>query len=223
MPRSALLLGATGLVGGHCLKLLLQEQAYEKVFAFVRKPLPFAHPKLDARVVDFEKPEARAAQIRAHDVFCCLGTTIKQAGSQAAFRKVDFEYPYRLAEFAVQNGAQQFLLVSALGADPASAIFYNRVKGEIEAAITKLPFRSIHILRPSLLLGERPEPRFGEKFGEYVFKTTALLWRGPLRKYRPITAQAVALALLHYAKQERSGVHMHESLHIENLIQLLQQ
>lgn len=217
MPRSALLLGATGLVGGHCLQLFLQDGVYEKIVAFVRKPLPFSPPKLESYAIDFEQLERHAAQTRVHDVFCCLGTTIKQAGSQAAFRKVDFEYPYRLAELALQNGARQFLLVSAIGADPASAVFYNRVKGEVEAAIAKLPFRSVHILRPSLLLGERKAPRFGEKLGEYVFKATAPLWRGPLRKYRPIAAHVVATAMLHLAKQESPGVHIHESRLIQKL------
>lgn len=218
MSRSALVLGATGLVGGHCLQLLLKDETYARVVAFVRKPLPLSHSKLESCVVDFEQLERAAEKARAQDVFCCLGTTIKQAGSQAAFRKVDFDYPYHAAQLAVRNGSEQFLLVSALGANARSAIFYNRVKGEIEAALATLPFRSLHLLQPSLLLGERSATRGGEKIGEYVFKATAPLWAGPLRKYRPIAGRTVAAAMVHLAKQAQTGVHRHESHVLQKLV-----
>lgn len=217
MPRSALILGATGLVGGHCLQLLLQNEAYEKITALVRKPLARPHPKLEGLVIDFENLERNAAPIRARDVFCCLGTTIKQAGSQAAFRKVDFEYPRRLAQLTAANGAEQFLLVSALGANARSAIFYNRVKGEAENAIAALPFRAVHIMQPSLLLGERPETRRGEKIGEAVFNATAPMWVGPLRKYRPIAARAVAAAMIHLALLDQQGLCKYESHLIQEI------
>lgn len=218
MPRSALVLGATGLVGGHCLQILLREHAYDKVLAWTRKPLPFSHPKLEVRLVDFEHVEREAP--RAQDVFCCLGTTIKQAGSQAAFRKVDFEYPLRCAQLAAAQGGEQFLLVSALGANPQSALFYNRMKGEVEAAIAALPFRAVHILRPSLLLGERAVARAGEKLGEYFFQATAPLWLGPLRRYRPIAASAVAAAMVQLAQQAHVGVQRHESHALQELARL---
>lgn len=214
MARSVLLLGATGLIGNHCLHLLLQDESYEKVIAFVRSPMTLSHPKLEQCQVDYEQMERHTAPARVHDVFCCLGTTIKKAGSQAAFRRVDFEYPLQIAQLALREGAQQFLLVSSLGAHPASPVFYSRVKGEVEAALTKLPFRALHIFRPSLLLGERPEFRLGEKIGEYAYKATSFLWQGPLRKYRPITAQTVAAAMVHLAKQDQSGIHIHESFQI---------
>jgi uncharacterized protein YbjT (DUF2867 family) len=221
MPRSALVLGATGLIGGHCLQILLRDEAYDQVIALVRKPLSLSHSKLECRVIDFEALEQHAAQARGQDVFCCLGTTIKQAGSQAAFRKVDFEYPYRAAQLAVSNAAEQFLLVSALGANARSFLFYNRVKGEVEAAISALPLRTIHIVQPSLLLGERQKTRRGEKIGEYLFKFTAPLWLGPLRKYRPIAASAVAAAMVHLAKQNQTGIHKHESFAIQSLVDSL--
>ncbi len=221
MPRSALVAGATGLVGGHCLQQLLQSNAYNQVIALVRKPLALSHAKLECVVVDFENLERHAMQTRTHDVFCCLGTTIKQAGSQAAFRKVDFEYPYRLAQLAAANGAEQFLLVSALGANARSSIFYNRVKGEVEAAIAALPFRAVHIMQPSLLLGERKETRRGERIGEAVFNATAPMWIGPLRKYRPIAAHTVARAMIHLALQRRQGIFKHESHMIQKVIDQL--
>ncbi len=214
MSRSALLLGATGLIGNHCLQLLLQDESYEKVVALVRRPLTLLHPKLEQCQVDFEQFERHAAQTRVQEVFCCLGTTIKKAGSQAAFRRVDFDYPHQIAQLACREGAQQFLLVSSLGANPASPIFYNRVKGEVEAAMAKLPFRAVHIFRPSLLLGDRQEFRLGEKLGEYAYKATSFLWQGPMRKYRPISARTVAAAMVHFAKQDQAGLHIHESFQI---------
>ncbi len=211
MPRSALLLGASGLVGGHALNLLLADPAYDRVIVLVRRSLSRQQSKLEQHAVDFEQLEKHAPLKRVHDVFCCLGTTIKKAGSQAAFRRVDFEYPVTAAKLAAQNGAEQFLLVTAVGANPGSAIFYNRVKGEVEEAIQKLPFRAIHIFRPSLLVGHRAEFRFGEKVGEILMKSFAFLLVGRRRKYRPIAALAVAAAMINVAKMSLTGVHIHES------------
>ena len=158
-PRSALLLGATGLVGRSCLELLLQDDRYATVHALTRTPLSQQHPKLRSHVVPFAELARAVAELAARDVFCCLGTTIKKAGSEAAFRQVDYEYPLIAARSAAQSGARQFLIVTALGADPGSRIFYNRVKGEVERAICELPLATVHVLRPSMLLGERSEVR----------------------------------------------------------------
>ncbi|MDZ7359453.1 MAG: oxidoreductase [candidate division KSB1 bacterium] len=217
MTKSALLLGASGLVGGHCLKLLLEDEAYAKVTAWVRKPLALCHPKLEQTVVDFTRLESYAERAKANDVFCCLGTTIRKAGSQAAFRQVDFTHPVEIAKIAVANGAGQFLIVTSLGANPKSPIFYNRVKGEVEAAITPLPFHAVHIFRPSLLLGERQEVRPGEKIGAKVAGAFSFLFRGPLRKYRPIHARVVAAAMIAIAKQNLAGVNIFESDWIEEV------
>lgn len=215
MNKSALLLGASGLVGGHCLQLLLEDEAYAKVVVWVRKPLALPHPKLEQAVVDFARLESYAEQAKASDVFCCLGTTIKKAGSQAAFRLVDFTYPVEAAKIAAANGAEQFLIVSSLGANPESAVFYLRVKGEVEAALTPLPFRAVHIFRPSLLLGERQEVRPGEKFAEKAASFFPFIFSGPLRKYRPIHARVVASAMVTIAKQNLAGVNIFESERIE--------
>jgi uncharacterized protein YbjT (DUF2867 family) len=217
MRKTALLLGAGGLAGGHCLQLLLEDEAYAKVIIWVRKPLALRHPKLEQAVVDFARLESYAQQAKANDVFCCLGTTIKKAGSQAAFRQVDFTYPIEIAKIAAANGAEQFLIVTSLGANPKSAIFYSRVKGEVEAAITPLPFRAIHIFRPSLLLGERQEVRPGEKIAEKVAGAFSFLLRGPLRKYRPIHARVVAAAMVEVAKRNLSGVNIFESERIQEV------
>jgi uncharacterized protein YbjT (DUF2867 family) len=217
MRKTALLLGAGGLVGGHCLQLLLEDEAYAKVIIWVRKPLALRHSKLEQAVVDFARLESHAEPANANDVFCCLGTTIKKAGSPAAFRQVDFTYPFKIAKIAAANGAEQFLIVTALGANPQSSIFYNRVKGEIEAALTPLPFRAVHIFRPSLLLGERQEVRPGEKIAEKAAGAFSFLFRGPLRKYRPIPARVVAAAMIEVAKRNLPGVNIFESDRIQEV------
>jgi uncharacterized protein YbjT (DUF2867 family) len=195
----------------------LDNAAYDKVIALVRKPLALQHPKLEQQVVDFSRLQNIAHLVKTHDVFCCLGTTIKKAGSQAAFRQVDFVYPFEIAKIAAANGAGQFLIVTALGANPASRIFYNRVKGEVEAAITPLAFRGVHIFRPSLLLGKRQEIRLGEKIGERLAKIFSFIFVGPLRKYRPIAASVVAAAMIAVAKQNLAGINVFESDQIQAL------
>lgn len=209
--RTALIVGASGLVGGHCLALLLDDDAYGEVIALGRRNLPVEHAKLRQHVVDFDNLHSQKHLVRADDVFCCLGTTIKIAGSKEAFRKVDFAYPSETARLAAENGARQFLIVTALGADARSFIFYNRVKGETEAAVSRLPFQSMHIFRPSLLLGERAAPRVGEQIAEKAFKLFSFILAGRLAKYRPIHARTVAASMLRRAKEQRPGIHIVES------------
>ncbi|HEX8276571.1 MAG TPA: NAD(P)H-binding protein [Longimicrobiaceae bacterium] len=216
-PRSALLLGATGLVGGHVLDLLLDDPAYGGVRVLGRRPVPREHPKLRQETVDFDRLRDFAGAVRAQDVFCCLGTTIRAAGSREAFRRVDLDYPRAVAEAAARNGAERFLLVSAMGADAGSSIFYNRVKGEAEDAVRTLPFQEVVILRPSLLLGERAESRPGEALAQRVMPRLTPLMLGPLRKYRPVQAAAVARAMVRLAKGGGRGVRVVESDGIEAL------
>lgn len=204
----AVLAGTTGLVGGHLLDLLLNDERYTRVVALSRKALDRQHPKLQNLVVDFARLEEYAAQLKAEDVFCCLGTTIRQAGSQAAFRKVDFDYPLNLAKVTQEQGAKQYLLVTALGSDKASSIFYNRVKGEVEEAIGQVGFDSYHIFQPSMLLGDRKESRAGEGVGKAVM--TALDFLIP-KKYKAIEATKVAKGMLAIAKQNQAGTHIHVS------------
>jgi uncharacterized protein YbjT (DUF2867 family) len=216
--KTALIAGATGLIGSQCLARLLDEPAYERVFALVRRPLPHADPKLEQRVIDFDRLGAPGEAFpTATDVFCCLGTTMKKAGSEAAFRQVDFTYVVGLAAQALERGARQFLLVSSIGANARSPFFYPRVKGETEAAIAALPFEGRQIFRPSMLLGERAEDRPGERAGIVAFKGAAFLMIGPLRKYRPIAAATVAEAMVRVARKSPRGVNIYESDDIERL------
>ncbi len=203
--RSALVLGATGLVGDHCLELLLEDERYSRVRVLTRRPLTRRHRKLEVIQVDFDALDERPELFRVDDVFCCLGTTMARAGSEAAFRRVDHDYPVQAAELAVAEGADQFLLVSAIGADPQSSIFYNRVKGEVEVAVKRLPFRAVWVVRPSLLLGEREELRVGEKLASVVSRPLAPIMVGRLRRYRPVEARDVAAAMVRLAEQDGTG------------------
>lgn len=191
------LAGATGLVGRGVLARLLERPEVARVTALVRRPLGHApSPKLEERVVDFERLVAALAGATATHVFCCLGTTIGVAGSEEAFRRVDHDYPLALGRAARAAGAGRLLVVTALGANARSRIFYNRVKGDLENDLGALGLPELHLFRPSLLLGERAEQRRGERIGAALaVPLGALLW-GPLRKYRPIPAASVAEAMV---------------------------
>ena len=211
MKKTALLAGATGLIGSALLPLLLASERYAKVIVVGRRPVALVHPKLTQVITDFDQLEAERLRLIADDVYCCLGTTIGQAGSRAAFYRVDFLYVVQLAALTAANFAAQFLVVSALGADVNSRFYYNREKGEMEEAVRQTPFRAIHIFRPSLLLGERPTPRLGERLSAAVLKLARPLLRGSLAKYRPVAATTVAQAMLRAAEDDGGGLRIHSS------------
>ena len=202
--RSALLLGASGLVGARLLTRLLAHPAYERVTIWVRRPVQLQIHKFAQVVVDFERLREYADKCDAQDVYVALGTTIKAAGSHEAFRRVDHDYPLEIARIALQRGAQRFLMVSALGADAQSKVFYNRVKGETEADIRALGLAKVWFFRPSLLVGDRREPRPGERAALAAGKVISPFLIGGLRKYRPIAADAVAAAMVHAAVHDIS-------------------
>lgn len=193
--RTVLLLGATGLVGGHVLRLLARDVAWGRVVTLGRRAMPLAGDRHEHHVVDFRDLDAHADLFGCDAVACCLGTTIKQAGSQEAFRFVDHDLPLAAARLAHARGATGYALVSAYGADADSRIFYNRVKGETEDAIRAVGFGGLTLLRPSLLTGDRDENRPGERFGEAVLSVLTPIMVGPLRPLRPTPAEDVALAM----------------------------
>ncbi len=210
MPnKTALVLGASGLIGSLLTDLLLNSPEYSQVTLVLRRKINRSHAKLRQEVIDFDAPAVD--KIKGNDVFCCLGTTIKIAGSKEAFYKVDCTYPYEMARLARQNGASQFLLVTAMGADLKSFIFYNRVKGEVEEKIASLGFPTFCIFRPSLLLGARKEFRMGEKIGGAIAKIFSGLMIGGLKKYQPIEASKVATAMMLTASRKLKGKHVFES------------
>jgi uncharacterized protein YbjT (DUF2867 family) len=201
-----LLAGATGLVGRDCLRLLASSDHVVEVRAVVRRPLPPESRGSRVRecLTDFDLLHNHLEWFQVDKVFCALGTTIRQVGSQEAFRRVDYDYPLAIAKAARARGASHFLLVSALGANARSRIFYNRVKGELEDAVQALGYRSVTIARPSVLLGDRQEPRFGEGIAK------ALAWLTPLR-WRPVPASNVASALVSAAHANVSGLQILEN------------
>ena len=215
--KTALVFGASGLVGSYCVANLLQHDAYDKVITFGRRDTGLRHPKITHYVVDFDDVLPWAELVAGDDLFCCLGTTRKKAGSKEAFRKVDFDYVLEIAQFAAVNNVNQFLLVSAVGADPNSMFFYNQVKGELEKAIQKLDFWSTHILQPSVLLGSRSEIRILEKATKIITRVVDRVTNGNLKEYRPIEAHRVANAMVQLAQYLEKGVHFHPS---HNLIEM---
>jgi len=206
--KTALVAGATGLIGKQVLQLLLDDTYYSRVIAITRKPLYIQHTKLENIVLNFDDLDSQSEKLKADDIFCCLGTTIRIAGTKEAFRKIDFDYPVKLAHITRTQGAGQYLLISALGADKNSSVFYNRVKGEVEEAIQNISFNTFHVFRPSLLLGNRSEERTGEGAAITFFKIFGFLI--PL-KYKAIESGKVARAMIHFAKTSNSGFHILES------------
>lgn len=213
--RVAVVAGSTGLIGSHLIKKLLDNPAYDKVIALTRRPLGLHHQKLQEMDVSFQSLCNIPLDFSINDAFCCLGTTMKKAGSRAAFYQVDFTFALRFAEWALENRASKILLVSSVGANPNSFVFYNRVKGELEAVIEQLKYRSVHIFRPSLLLGERSESRLGENVGKTISK-----WFDPLipEKYKGIKATEVADAMMRMAVENHiNGIFIHESDQIHQM------
>ncbi|KWF72991.1 NAD-dependent dehydratase [Burkholderia multivorans] len=199
-----LLVGATGLVGRHVLDAALADPRVARIVVIARRPLS-PHPKLQAMTVDFEQLPADADWWRADAVICTLGTTMRIAGSQAAFRRVDHDYPLAVARLAHRHGTPTYVLNSALGADPASRVFYSRVKGEVERALADVGFTSLTYVRPGLIGGNRDEFRLGERALLFALRIAGALLPP---KWRVNPAPHIARALLDAALDARPGVHV---------------
>lgn len=206
--KTALVIGATGLVGNLLTHQLVDSPIYDKVKVLVRKSLPWQHPRLQEVQFDFDHPNGLVTQ--ADDIFCCLGTTIKKAGSQEAFKKVDYQYPLDIARLGLANGARQFAIVTAMGADSKSMLFYNRVKGDVERDLAALNYPTLLIFRPSLLMGSRrqEDSRLGERVAERIMSFLNPVIPG---KYKGIQASKVAKAMLTTTQQGLIGKHIFES------------
>lgn len=195
----ALIAGATGLTGSVLLNLLLEDNRYTKVIALSRKPGEIQHPKLEWILTDGKDLLSHSEQLTCDHIFCCLGTTIRKAGSQAAFEAIDLTYPVELGKICKANGASHYLLVTAIGADKDSSIFYNRIKGRCEAAVCQLNFPLTTIFRPSILDGDRKEFRLGEKLGLILGKLLAPFMLGKFKKYRPTSVERLAQDMISQA------------------------
>lgn len=204
--KTAVIVGASGMVGHELTLQLLEDERYKKVVVLVRKPLAIDHEKLEERRYDFDWPNADL--VIGDELFCCLGTTIKAAGSQTAFRKVDYDYVLETAKIALANGTKKMAMISSMGADEDSKVFYSRIKGEIEAALQELNYEACYILRPSLLMGARNELRMGELVGKLAM--TAFSFAIP-NKYKGIESKQVAKAMIGAMNSEKTGVQILES------------
>lgn len=209
MPRTAVVAGATGMVGTLLLRHLATDADYAEVRVLGRRAPAQAHPKFRFVETDFADLDRHAGALTADDVFCCLGTTLRKAGSQPAFERVDYHMVVDLARAAHKAGARRFLVVSSVGASEHSPAFYSRVKGRMEKAVAAVGFETVHVVRPSLLLGERSERRPAERISQLVAPLLSPLLAGPLKKYRAVDGDAVATALLQLARRPATGVHVH--------------
>jgi len=199
--KTAIIIGATGLVGSHLINSLLSDNRYNLVKIFVRKSTGINHPKLEEHVIDFDKLKTWRHEISGDELYSAMGTTIKKAGSKEAQYKIDFTYQFEFAKAASENGVEKYLLVSSAGANVKSRNFYLRMKGELDEKVAELPFKQINIFRPSILAGERKERRKGEEIGITAIRFIAQIIP-LLRKYRPIEAETVAEAMIKAANSE---------------------
>lgn len=193
--RSAIVVGATGLTGSSLIEQLCENDEYVSVIVIARRELQYKHPKLEVKIRNFDTLEEKDIEF-AHELYCCLGTTIKKAGAREAFEKVDFEYPLAIASLAKKQGVPHMLVITAMGANEQSRFYYNRVKGKLENALIELGLQRLSIIRPSLLVGPREEFRLGEKVGEKLLKLANPLLIGPLKRSRAIEASQVAKAMI---------------------------
>ncbi|MFO7657678.1 MAG: NAD(P)H-binding protein [Bacteroidales bacterium] len=194
--RTAIVFGATGLVGSYLLGEMVEMDIFEKILVFSRKSLDIQNKKVENVVYNPENIDEIADMVRGNDLFCCLGTTIKKAGSQEAFKKVDLAMPSRIAEIAFHNKVKNFVVISSIGANAESTNFYLKVKGMMEHNILKFSFEHVIIVRPSLLLGQRNEFRFGESVARTIMPLVNPLLRGKYLKYRPVHGRDVAKAMI---------------------------
>jgi uncharacterized protein YbjT (DUF2867 family) len=222
MKHIAIVIGATGLTGRALLAQLSSNANYAKTVAIVRRPIEFSLPNVQSLVCDFESwanaPEGLARLVRESidtretiHAFCCLGTTIKVAGSQDAFRRVDFDYVVAFAKAMKSIGASHIGTISALGASAKSSVFYSRTKGEMEAAVAEDGIASTHFVRPSFLDGDRHESRPGEKIGIVATKLLTPMLLGSLKRYRVVNVERVAVKLIAVAAISSKGVQVSES------------
>ena len=211
MGKTAILIGATGLVGSHLLQVLLEDNRYDSVLVFHRRSTGISHPKLTEHIIDFDEPEKWKRLVTGDHLFSALGTTLKKAGSKDAQYKIDYTYQFEAAEIASDSGISGYVLVSSLGADEDSNSFYTRIKGELDEAVQKLNFETTLILRPSFLDGNRDEFRLGERIGIVAAK---VLCKIPgLKKYHPIKAHSVAQSMVAGLNKNISGIIESREIH----------
>jgi uncharacterized protein YbjT (DUF2867 family) len=217
MPYQVILVGASGLIGSHLLTALIESAEISRILLVLRKPLNISDPKVQELIVNFNQLENFSSDIKGDIMYSCLGTTRAKTPDSDLYRKIDLEYPLKLAEIGIRNGVLQFHLVSSLGADAEASNSYLKLKGELENELKKLSIPSLHIYQPSLLSGKRKESRLLEKFAISAFKFINPLLLGPLKKFRSIMAETVARAMLNQSLKELKGTFIYPSIQIQEL------
>ncbi len=217
---TAVVLGSTGLIGAQLVEKLLKDNDFEKVRILVRRPFELTHEKLEVQMVNFDNLADFRAKLGSGDcIFCCIGTTQKQVkGDKTAYRKVDFDIPVNAAKMGKDAGFKKYLLVSSVGAKASARNFYLKLKGEVEKAIAEQHFESFHVLRPSMLLGDRKEVRMGEIIGKGIMNALPFLLTGALKKYRGINASDVAHAMVEASKLDVKGMVAH---HYDDMMKMI--
>ena len=212
----ATIAGATGLIGSYLLKELLDDAYFDTVRVLVRRPFGFNHPKLEKKIIDFNDSDSLLVALSNSDVvFCSIGTTQKKVkGDKEAYREIDFDIPVKLARFSKMVGCEKFVLVSSIGANSKSNNFYVKLKGEVEDEVKRMGLGSLHIMRPSFLLGERKEFRIGEVIGKPLMQAFSFIIPA---KYKAIRAKDVAKAMATIAKKDNEGIFVYE---YDQIIQL---
>lgn len=216
MSKIALIAGSTGLIGRQLLSLLLEDAKYSQVISVSRRSTGISSSKLVEVITSFDNLNEVAAQLKADDIFICLGSTLKKAGSKELFKRYDYTYPLELAKICFNNDAKQLSLVSAMGADSDSTFFYSRVKGDLETAVINLGYETTNILRPSLLIGEREDERTMESIAQQFYKSLGWVFVGPAKKYKAIDGDTVASAMLNITNSNLTGVTIFDSNEIES-------
>jgi uncharacterized protein YbjT (DUF2867 family) len=202
--KTALVVGATGLVGKELVNGLIANNLYQKVIVLSRRELKITHPKLEVILIDFDQLEHVNLPEGIDDCFCALGTTLKKSGKQGQIR-VDYEYVFKLAQLCKQFQIHKYLVVSSQGANPNSSFFYMQTKGRMEEAVKKSGVETVYIVRPSLITGKREESRFAEKAGSYLYKLFSPLMVGKLRKLKPVSALQIAKNMIALAQKPGKG------------------
>ncbi len=196
MSKTAIILGATGLTGGILLSALLKDDRYHKIKLFSRKTVGISHPKIEEHLINMLQLKIVADDFKGNEVFCCIGTTNSKTPDKGLYGTIDYGIPVTAGQLCIQNGIETFIVISALGADPESRVFYNRIKGEMEETILTMEIPKTHILQPSLISGKRDEKRTGEYLFKQLMKVINPILVGPLEKYRSIRPEIIVSAMI---------------------------